>query len=554
VLAAVPRVLDLLQTYAVERFPDLGASVEWAADKRALKRWWHFRDVHRLLGFKFWAFVCGGASLSPGGEQFWSRLGFVVVQGYGMTETTALVSLNHPFHPAQGTIGQVLPGREVRLSDEGEVLVRGDTISNTTWQRGKLQRQDSEWLATGDLADFDAGGNLRFRGRKKDVIVTASGLNIYPEDLEAALNRQAGIKLSSVIEIAAEHGPEPLAALVMHSNSDPRTAVEEANQGLAEFQQIRRWLVWPEPDLPRTSTGKILKREIAARVAAGDVSPETPAETLDSLGRVELQAKLEQKYGISLSDQEIREMQTPSEVPRLLTRAPAAATPHIYPRWPWNPVMQMLRGIFLECIAMPLVRFLTKPRLKIQVQNWPASPVLIVCNHVTSYDVPFILYALPGRIRRHAAVAMSAEMLLDFRHARKQGNWFLNLLAPAAYLLITGLFNVFPLPQFSGFRRSFRHAGEAMDRGYSVIVFPEGHRSDDGKPQPFKAGAGLLWKELGTVALPVRLDGLGEIKAQRGRWLRTGTISVSVGEPLPPGPAQPPADLTERLRHAVFDQ
>ncbi|HEY3939518.1 MAG TPA: AMP-binding protein [Bryobacteraceae bacterium] len=554
VLAAVPRVLDLMQTYAVERFPDLGARVERAADTKALARWWRFRDVHHLLGFKFWAFVCGGAALSPGGEQFWSRLGFVVVQGYGMTETTALVSLNHPFHPAQGTIGQVLPGREVRLSDEGEVLVRGDTISNTTWQRGKLQRQDSEWLATGDLAEFDADGNLRFRGRKKDVIVTASGLNIYPEDLEAALNRQAGIKLSSVIEVAAEHGPEPLAALVMHSDSDPRTAVEEANRGLADFQQIRRWLVWPEPDLPRTSTGKILKREIAARVASGDVSPETPAETLDSLGRVELQAKLEQKYGISLSDQVIQEVQTPADVPRLLTHAPAAESSHIYPRWPWNPVMQVLRGIFLECIAMPLVRFLTKPRLKIQVQNWPTSPVLIVCNHVTSYDVPFILYALPGHIRRHAAVAMSAEMLLDFRHARKQGNWFLNLLAPAAYLLITGLFNVFPLPQFSGFRRSFRHAGEAMDRGYSVIVFPEGRRSDDGKPQPFKAGAGLLWKELRTAALPVRLDGLGEIKAQRGRWFRTGTISVSVGEPLPPDTAQPPADLTERLRHAVFDQ
>ncbi len=100
--------------------------------------------------------------------------------------------------------------------------------------------------------------------------------------------------------------------------------------------------------------------------------------------------------------------------------------------------------------------------------------MLIVANHVTSYDVPFILYALPRRVRRRVAVAMSGEMILDWRFARNQGNWFFNLLGPIEYWVVTGLFNIFPLPQFSGFRRSFRHAGEAVDRGYSVIVFPEG--------------------------------------------------------------------------------
>jgi len=144
-------------------------------------------------------------------------------------------------------------------------------------------------------------------------------------------------------------------------------------------------------------------------------------------------------------------------------------------------------------------------------------------------------------------------MLLDFRRGRNQGNWLLNLLAPIAYVLMTGLFNVFPLPQATGFRRSFEHAGEAVDRGYNVLVFPEGHRSEDGAPQAFKGGAGLLWKDLGTPALPVRLRGLGEIKANRGRWFRTGTISVSVGEALVADSSQSPSALTERLRGAVFE-
>ncbi len=510
----------------------------------AWQRWWHFRDIHRLFGLKFWAFVCGGASLSSDREQFWNTLGFVVIQGYGMTETTALVSLNHPFRAAQGTIGQVLPGREVRLSAEGEVLVRGDTISNATWQGGRLHRQDSEWLATGDLAEFDESGNLRFRGRKKDVIVTSSGLNVYPEDLEAALNRQPGVKACAVIETSTGHGPEPLAALVTNTQAEASSAVAAANQELADFQQIRRWILWPEPDLPRTSTGKVLRREVARKIATGEVggaeSPDSQPElNLDSLGRVELQARLEQQYGISLDDAAFEQVKTGEDVRKLITQAPTAALErrrhpeHIYPHWPWNPVMQAIRSVFLEIIAMPLVRFLAKPRATSAVHDWPSSPMLIVCNHVTSYDAAFILYTLPGRIRRRVAIAMSGEMILDWRRARNQGHWFLNLVAPIEYWLVTALFNIFPLPQLGGFRRSFRHAGEAIDRGYSVIVFPEGRRSDDGMPQPFKSGAGLLWKELGTPALPVRLHGLGEIKAQHaalvphGPYFRFGRRSSS---------------------------
>jgi long-chain acyl-CoA synthetase len=556
VLAAVPRVLDLLENYALARFPGLNSRIEQAANRKVWERWWRFRDIHHLLGFKFWAFVCGGASLSPAGEEFWSRLGFVVVQGYGMTETTALVSLNHPFRPARGTIGQVLPGREVRLAGDGEVLVRGATISTATWQHGGLRQLDSEWLGTGDLAEFDERGNLRFRGRKKDVIVTAAGLNIYPEDLEAALARQPGVKASAVIQTLGEHGPEPLAVLVLLPGAMPQVILEHANRELADFQKMNRWKIWPEPDFPRTSTGKVLKREVAKHVASEPLPASDQDVNLDSLARVQLQAQLEQQYGISLDDKEIQDIKTVADIRRTVTQPHVgAAIPaeHIYPRWPWNPVVQALRELFLECVALPLARFLAKPRLHTPTQNWPPGPALIVANHVTSYDAPLILLALPGRIRRRVAIAMSAEMLLDFRHGRKQGNWFLNLVAPIAYLLMTGLFNVFPLPQASGFRRSFEHAGHAIDRGYSVLVFPEGHRSEDGAPQPFKGGAGLLWKELGTAALPVRLRGLGEIKARRAKWFRTGTISVSVGVALAADPAQAPADLTERLRRGVFD-
>ncbi len=548
VVAAVPRVLDLMQADALERFSGLGARLEAAARMKAWQRWWHFRDVHSALGFKFWAFVCGGASLSPGGEQFWTRLGFVVVQGYGMTETTALVSLNHPFHAAGGTIGKVLPGREVKLNEDGEVLVRGETISGATWQHGQIQQQAGEWLATGDLAEFDDDGNLKFRGRKKDVIVTAAGLNIYPEDLEAALNRQPGVKASAVIEAQAE----ALAMLVMTADGNAETAVAGANEELAEFQRVRRWQVWPHADFPRTSTGKILKRELAAKAVALEGGS---ALNLDSLGRVELQAQVEQQFGVTLSDEALQTVTTRAEVDELVRRAkPAVAEkqPHIYARWPWHPVVQFVRAVFLETVAMPLLCFLAKPVVGGQPAEWPQGPVLIVCNHVTSYDAPFVLFALPRALRQRVAIAMSGEMMLDFRRGRNQGHWLLNLLAPVAYVLITGLFNVFPLPRSVGFRDSFRHAGEAVDRGYSVLVFPEGRRSDDGKPQAFRAGAGLLWKELGTASLPVRIDGLGDLKVSGRRWFRSGGISVSVGDLLKADAGESVEELTERLRGGVF--
>jgi long-chain acyl-CoA synthetase len=557
VVAAVPRVLDLMQAFALERFPGLAARVEAAAPLKAWQRWWQFRDVHRFFGLKFWAFVCGGAALSTAGEQFWSRLGFVVIQGYGMTETTALVSLNHPFHAAQGTIGQVLPGREVRLSGDGEVLVRGETISNTTWQHGRLERQDSAWLATGDLAEFDPQGNLHFRGRKKDVIVTSSGLNIYPEDLENAVARQRGVKAVAVIENDFGNGPEARAVLVMQHDASAAAAVEAANRELAGFQQIRHWNVWPEPDLPRTSTGKILKREVARRLAlSSDAGEPSGALNLDSLGRVELQAQLEQQYGIALDDSALQTVASHEDVRRLVEQASAAGQSqpgeHAYWHWPWSRAMQLVRAAFIELVAMRLVRFLAKPKVICRATRWPGSPALIVANHVTSYDAPFILYALPGKIRRRTAIAMSAEMLRDYRQGRNQGSWYLNLLSPFAYWLITGLFNVFPLPQLSGFRRSFQHAGEALDRGYNVIVFPEGRRSEDGSAQPFKTGAGLLWQSLGTEAIPLRIDGLGELKAS-GRWFRSGKVTVYVGEPLPLDAGLSAEELTEQLRQAVFD-
>jgi long-chain acyl-CoA synthetase len=135
---------------------------------------------------------------------------------------------------------------------------------------------------------------------------------------------------------------------------------------------------------------------------------------------------------------------------------------------------------------------------------------------------------------------MAGEMLLDLRDARGQGNFFFDLSGPLQYLLATCLFNVFPLPQTGDFRRSFAHAGRAMDAGYHVLVFPEGRRTPDGLMHSFQGGAGLLWKELRTQALPIYLGGF-----------RSGRVSIRIGRPIPFSTEMEAGEATRVLERAV---
>jgi long-chain acyl-CoA synthetase len=628
VLVAVPRSLELLRSHLQLIFPELDAQLAASEGWPVHRRMVCFRHVHRLTGWKFWALISGGATLPPELELFWGRLGYAVIQGYGMTETAALVTLNHPFHVGRGTLGKPLPGREVRISPEGEIMVRGDVVSGATWADGAIQQRSGEWLATGDLATQEASGELRFSGRRGDVIVTAAGLNIYPADLEAALLKQPGVRAAAVVGCEGQNGTEPVAVLLgAGDDARLRLVVEQANRSLADFQQIRRALRWPEPGLPFTSTGKLLRRVVAewayAQLAAtaahpasgqddvllaiiGSVTGEAQGAVadsarlsedlhLDSLGRVQLQSLLEQRFGIELEDEQIAQVATLGEL-RALTGSPAnfvvasdspeegsaeqnlgrdiqpltdesapgsasatvqvsAVFSHRYLRWPWLAAVNAIRVVFQELVIWPLVWLLAAPRVEGRGTPIPKkhAPLLIIANHITAYDVPLVLYGLPVSMRQRVAVAMSGEMLLDFRRGRGTSNGFLDALLPIAYWLVTVLMNVFPLPRLGGFRRSFEHAGRALDRDYSVLIFPEGTRSVDGALQPFRSGIGLLAQQAEADVLPVALVGLNQIIQSGKRWFRSGRVIVRVGEPIPYDPHSTPEQTTQKLQAAMAE-
>jgi long-chain acyl-CoA synthetase len=637
VLAAVPRVHALLKAHLENAYPEQMKLLESSKRLGAARRWWCFRKIHRTFGLKFWALISGGGALPGPLEQFWNALGFVLIQGYGMTETTALITLNHPFHVARGTIGKPLTGREVKLGPDGEVMVRGASISSATWVGGKLHRRENEWLPTGDIAEMAPTGDLRFLGRKSEVIVTAAGLNVHPEDLEAVIESQPGVAACAVVPMETAEGTEPFAVLAMRGSGDrAAAAIENANGRLADFQRLRHWVLWPEPDLPRTSTGKVRRKAVAewtrrlqsastkngaakaidnrAFSSSGDwllgLISQITGETitgvgdelrlteelhLDSLGRVQLAAAIEDRLGIVTEDGMLNGSETLGDLRRMISGgdqepqtatasiasvrstemnvhkgstssasesissasvAPADKRPrYVYPRWPWMLPFQWIRVAFIELVMRPLVWLLANPQISAPHSIDAKAPLLIVANHVTTFDGPLIEYALPGAIRRHIAVAMSGEMLNDYRHLRNPepshptGRFFLP--GPLFYYLLTGLFNVFPLPRLRDFQPSFAHAGKAMDRGYHVLVFPEGTRSAAGKLARFRSGIGLLAKQSGVMVLPVALRGLGELKASDKRWFRSGRIEVRVGEPLRLSPTESEADIAARLHDEV---
>jgi long-chain acyl-CoA synthetase len=146
---------------------------------------------------------------------------------------------------------------------------------------------------------------------------------------------------------------------------------------------------------------------------------------------------------------------------------------------------------------------------------------------------------------------MSGEMLEDFRHWRNPVTGKFYPQGPLFYCLVSAVFNVFPLHSRRDFQRSFEHAGEALDRGMDVLVFPEGTRSPDGTIARFRPGIGLLVKQANAPVLPMALIGLGELLPRGAKWFRTGSIEVRVGQPIRFAHDATEAAITARLQAEV---
>jgi long-chain acyl-CoA synthetase len=590
VLVSVPRVLQSLKQ-KIER--DLEDSGEGEAFRRRfrlsekqhyLRRWWTFRAIRRQFGWKFWAFISGGAALDSETEEFWGRLGYAAIQGYGLTETTSLISVNHPFRLGKGSIGKVLPGREVKLAEDGEILVRGGGVSSGYWDSGGAQRVSNEegWYRTGDIGALDEAGNLYFKGRKKEVLVTPGGTNVYPDDLEAALRKQPEVKDCVVVGMERGGNAEPCAVVILRREAKLPEVVQHANQSLAEYQRMRMWVEWPDEDFPRTNTQKprrnvirdvaeaqLLKKreregansplaELIARVTGRPASALSEGANLDSdlgmssLDRVELLSTLEDRYQVDLSETRFSAVRTVGDLERMLRGETAPGAAYHYPTWTLSWPVNWLRVAVHYLLMRPAIVLLGWPRIIGREHlHRVQGPLLVVSNHVGDVDGGFILTALPARFRHRLATATGGEALEALRTPAEERGLFGRIYDRMQWMLGVLLLNLFPLPREAGFRRSFAYAGEAVDRGYNVLVFPEGRHTTDGKMCPFRAGIGLLAGNLGIPVLPMRIDGLFEVKNAGRRFAAPWKISVRIGEPITFAAETDPQEIAAKLQVAV---
>ena len=603
VLVAVPRVLEALQGKierdleaegALERFrKDFDA----AENEKVLSRMWRFRNIHRRFGWKFWAVISGGATLDLETERFWGRIGFAAIQGYGLTETTSLVSVNHPFRIGRGSIGKVLQGREVKLDANGEILVRGENIAAGYWEDGETlavakNGEDAGWFRTGDLGALDAQGNLYFKGRKKNVIVTAAGMNVHPEDLEALLRREPEVKDCVVVGLERGGNAEPCGVLLLNDEKrvkQPRHAagiVARVNESLAEYQRMRSWFLWPEADFPRTSTGKPKLAEIRASVEAqwgnGNGAGNWPATTggigeliarvkgggnevdpnanldsdlrLSSLDRVELLGVIEDRYQVDLNETRFASARTVGELESLVRGASPVRSEFVFPRWAQRWPVTWIRTFFYYLLTWPATHLLAHPRvLGRENLRGVKGPALVISNHVIYLDVGFVLAALPVRLRRRLAVAMGGERLAEMRRPPREWFFLRRWLQRMNYFLVVSFFNVFPLPKKSGFRESFRFAGDLAARGWNILVFPEGDLTPDGKLQPFRAGIGLLASNLKLPVVPMRVDGAYEIREAGSKFNRPGRVRVHIGKPVEFSAGTDPQEIARVLEKCVAE-
>lgn len=560
VLVSVPKILEVLKEYLGGALPETNEKAP--EGEKFWWRWWRYRRAHKLFGMKFWSFIVGGAALDPQLEEYYGNLGWVVIQGYGLTEAAPIVTLNHPFHSKKGTVGKPIHGVEIRIADDGEVLVRGGNVTSGYFNNAEATAEAFEngWFHTGDIGELDSSGRLMIKGRKKEMIVLPDGRNVFPEDVERVLNAISGVADSAVVGVKSDAGERVHAALVLEEGAMAEDVVRRANAALEEHQKVRSFTVWPDSELPRTEgTRKLKRREIRGRVT-GEVAAKSaaqPAEgveallgkwsagralnaqtSLDDLGlssldRVELLVALEQKLGAPVDESVFAQARTVADLEAMAKHPPIAApdTDTIeFPTWNRTKLAHWVRVFNLNLWVLNLARIFAWVRVegREHLKNID-GPVIFASNHQGYFDTPILFIAMPWKWRGRLAPAMRKEFFDAHFHPKEYSvfQWFTNSLN---FWLAALMFNALPIPQHeAGTRQTLRYIGELVEEGWCPLIFPEGRHSRDETVGRFLPGVAMMAARLKVPVVPVRIRGSNRVLHPDSKFARPAFVGVKIG-------------------------
>ncbi|MBI2559375.1 AMP-binding protein [Candidatus Woesearchaeota archaeon] len=497
------------------------------------------------LGIQFRLIGVGGASLDIDLEKWWKRKMIMVLNGYGMTETSSVISLNTPFASKAGSVGKIAQCVNVKLGEDGEILVKGDNITSGYYKNREktISSFENWWFKTGDVG-YIKNGYLYIKERKKDIIITSSGLKAYPVDIESVLNSIKGVKESCAIQ----RNNKIHAVLILEGKIKCEDVIKEANARLLSHQTIAGCSVWRDMQFPKTPTGKVKRFILQQELDKTDRHKKYAYENkvyglihqvldpgkeikqnsklvelgMDSLKRVEMISELEKQFDVEIDETRIDKNTTALDIEKLMKES--RITSIKFRAWPTMPFVRVFRHALQVFLLFPLIRFFTRTEYK-GLENLAniEEPVIIVSNHQSAFDIPVIT----RRIKMPFAVAAHPEVVFGIGVGGIQ-----KILRKLLGYCSSFAYNAYPFGAAIGTGTSLEFTGEMIDRGFSIILFPEGERTPDGNIHDFKSGVGYIVAGMEAKVIPVRINGLFEVLPRGSSIPRFGKTSVIFGKPI----------------------
>ncbi|HEX2875329.1 MAG TPA: AMP-binding protein [Polyangiaceae bacterium] len=538
-----------------------------------------FGTVHQAFGGKLRYLVSGGAALPERTHKLFSGLGMHLAEGYGLTEASPVLTVANAGPKARpGNVGRPIPGVEIRIDQPnpegvGEILARGPNVmlgySDDPDATAQVIDKDG-WLRTGDLGKLDRRGRLSIVGRAKDVIVASNGENVYPDDLEARIGRVEGVKELCILGIPDGRGGERIACVaVADRESDNPPAVQRArakrelDEALSKLPNAQKpaLVMIFDKDLPRTTTRKVRRGEVRAEIERRERSqelerPKGPVDgaatmvrstiatiarrpvskiapnhalrgdlAFDSLMLLELLVAIETELGRSLDAERVASAQTVADVEAFVREAQSARrlastqTIEKEDELELN-IPEPLREAAMAWMGMAQHGFYDRV-LRTKVTGRAFIPhnrnTIIAANHASHLDMGLVKYALGSYGDKMVSLA-AQDYFFEGNKYRKA--FFENFT------------NLAPMPRGSSLRQALRQAGDLLENGETVLIFPEGTRSTDGQVHEFKSAVGHLALHHKVDILPIWLGGTHQSLPKGATVPRNRNVEARIGAPL----------------------
>lgn len=529
-----------------------------------------FKRVHKEFGGCITAFVSGGAKLDGDIAKTFKSLGFKMLEGYGLTETSPIISFNRPNDVMPGSVGNVIPGVEVKISQDGEVLAKGSNIMKGYYNRPEATAQviDSDgWFHTGDLGYF-SGKHLVITGRMKEMIVLSNGKNINPIEIELELQKACNGKIKEVAVIP--HNNHLMAVIypdfdiikrlgIVNIKEDMKwNLIDNYNMTAPNYKKILEIEIVSQ-ELPKTRLGKVqrfkindflnslnsekkekkvsdyvenetylkLKEYIGNLHPDYEITPDSHMELdigMDSLDNVEMLAYLNATYGVLISEEELSNLKLVRELADYIIKNGGEFKEQ---EVDWSEIFKepveakLPKGILF---ARVLDILLLKPGFKFYaklkkrgMEKIPNNPVIFAGNHQSMID------------------AFAFGQLLDIKKAKK--TYYLATVEQFETPFrkwVANNSNIIVIDMNKNIKDSLKILAKVLKDGNNVVIFPEGARTRDGKLQKFKKSYAILAKELNVPVAVFGIKGAFEVMKPGTTGIKKGEMSVDILDVIDP--------------------